>query len=147
MPSKPTTPPAELPAFPGQPDRPDVHLPDTRREASREINRLKQHPAQQPDEVRIERKLIADQIAAGPVDAARVREHEISGHGSSATWGRSSTTPTVPSSSGNGNRRRRQRIELARYTIPGGERVLYGQRIDGVVRVTDNPAKPAAAPT
>jgi hypothetical protein len=32
------------------------------------------------------------------------------------------------------------RVELARYTIPGGERVLYGQRVNGIVRVTDNPA-------
>ena len=39
----------------------------------------------------------------------------------------------------NGNRVG-QRVELARYTIPAGERVLYGQRIDGVVRVTDHPA-------
>jgi hypothetical protein len=31
-----------------------------------------------------------------------------------------------------------QRVELARYTVAGGdERVLYGQRVDGVVRVTD----------
>jgi hypothetical protein len=27
-----------------------------------------------------------------------------------------------------------------RYRIPAGERVLHGQRINGVVRVTDNPA-------
>ena len=27
--------------------------------------------------------------------------------------------------------------ELARYTVPGGERVLLGQRIDGIVVVTD----------
>jgi hypothetical protein len=32
------------------------------------------------------------------------------------------------------------RVELARYTVPAGERVLYGQRVDGVVRITDNPA-------
>jgi hypothetical protein len=32
------------------------------------------------------------------------------------------------------------RTELARYTVPTGERILYGQRVDGVVRVTDNPA-------
>jgi hypothetical protein len=32
------------------------------------------------------------------------------------------------------------RVELARYSIPAGERVLCGQRINGVVRVTDNPA-------
>jgi hypothetical protein len=33
-----------------------------------------------------------------------------------------------------------ERIELARYTAAGAERVLYGQRIDGIVRVTDRPA-------
>jgi hypothetical protein len=32
------------------------------------------------------------------------------------------------------------RTELARDTIPDGERIIYGQRIDGVVRVTDVPA-------
>ncbi len=31
------------------------------------------------------------------------------------------------------------RVELARYTVTGGERVLYGQRINGVVRITDRP--------
>ena len=33
-----------------------------------------------------------------------------------------------------------QRTELARYTVTEGERILYGQRIDGIVRVTDRPA-------
>jgi uncharacterized RmlC-like cupin family protein len=27
-----------------------------------------------------------------------------------------------------------ERVELARYAISGGERVLYGQRVDRVVR-------------
>ena len=49
------------------------------------------------------------------------------------------TTPTVTELVRNGNRVG-QRVELARYRIPAGERVLYGQRIDGVVRVTDVPA-------
>ena len=60
--------------------------PKTRQQASAEINRLKRTRPSSRTEVRIERKLIADQIAAGPVDAARVREREISGHGSTATW-------------------------------------------------------------
>jgi hypothetical protein len=30
--------------------------------------------------------------------------------------------------------------ELTRYRVNGAERVLYGQRVDGVVRVTDKPA-------
>jgi hypothetical protein len=33
------------------------------------------------------------------------------------------------------------RVELARYTVPAGERVIWGQRVDGVVRVTDCPAR------
>jgi hypothetical protein len=33
-----------------------------------------------------------------------------------------------------------ERVELARYDSPGGERILLGQRVDGVVRVTDVPA-------
>ena len=33
-----------------------------------------------------------------------------------------------------------ERVELARYTVCGGERILYGQGIDGVVYVTDRPA-------
>jgi len=32
------------------------------------------------------------------------------------------------------------RVELAHYTVRSGERILYGQRIHGVVRVTDCPA-------
>jgi hypothetical protein len=60
--------------------------PKTRQQASTEINRLKHTRPSSRTEVRIERKLIADQIAASPVDAARVRENEVSGHGSTATW-------------------------------------------------------------
>jgi hypothetical protein len=31
------------------------------------------------------------------------------------------------------------RVELARYSMTAGDRVLYGQRVDGVVRLTDVP--------
>ncbi len=31
------------------------------------------------------------------------------------------------------------RVELARYSVAAGDRVIYGQRVDGVVRVTDVP--------
>lgn len=34
------------------------------------------------------------------------------------------------------------RTELARYTVPAGERVIYGQRVDGIVRLVDRPAAP-----
>ncbi len=43
------------------------------------------------------------------------------------------TTPTVTELVRNGNRVG-QRVELARYTIPVGQRVLYGQRVNGIVR-------------
>jgi hypothetical protein len=36
-------------------------------------------------------------------------------------------------------RRVGQRVELARYSVGGCERVLFGQRVDGVVRLTDVP--------
>ena len=32
-----------------------------------------------------------------------------------------------------------ERVELGRYQISTGERVLYGQRLNGVVRITDSP--------
>ena len=34
------------------------------------------------------------------------------------------------------------RIELARYSVSTGQRVLFVQRVDGVVRVTDVPLVP-----
>jgi hypothetical protein len=49
------------------------------------------------------------------------------------------TTPTVTEIRRNGNPVG-ERIELARYSVPVGERVVYGQRVNGVVRVTDLPA-------
>jgi hypothetical protein len=35
-----------------------------------------------------------------------------------------------------------ERVELGRYEITAGSRILYGQRVDGVVRLTDHPAVP-----
>src|SRR3954469_5266221 len=37
-------------------------------------------------------------------------------------------------------RRTNDRVELARYTVTRGERVIYGQRVLGVVRLVDHPA-------
>lgn len=50
------------------------------------------------------------------------------------------TTPSVTETRRNGNPVG-ERMELARYTVPVGERILYGQRVNGVVRVTDVPAR------
>jgi hypothetical protein len=60
--------------------------PDTRGEASREIQRLKQAQASTRTERSIERKDIADAIARGPADAIAVRPDEVAGFGSTATW-------------------------------------------------------------
>ena len=121
--------------------------PQTSRQASAEINRLKQTKPSSRAERYVERKLIADQIATGPLDAARVRDDEIHGRGSSATWmhNREQEPPPVEDPGPAISRRRRasvvgKRTELARYTVTEGERILYGQRIDGIVRVTDRPA-------
>ena len=34
------------------------------------------------------------------------------------------------------------RVELARYSVSAGDRALFGQRVQGVVRVTDVPLVP-----
>ena len=39
-----------------------------------------------------------------------------------------------------GGRATNDRVELARYTVSAGERVIYGQRVLGVVRLVDHPA-------
>jgi len=49
------------------------------------------------------------------------------------------STPTVTETRPSGHEVG-ERVELARYSISTRERVIYGQRIDGVVRVTDRPA-------
>ena len=61
-------------------------VPRTSRDASAEIRRLKATPADSRVERRIERDEIADALAAGPHDAARVVPSELTGYGSSATW-------------------------------------------------------------
>lgn len=120
--------------------------PRTFAEASREIDRLKAIRPESRAERRIERKEIADQLATGPEDSARVRDDEISGHGSSAAWAHNRHKEPEPTSERPAARRTTpvvgKRTELARYTVAAGERIVYGQRIDGVVRVTDRPASP-----
>jgi hypothetical protein len=48
------------------------------------------------------------------------------------------TTPTVIETRRAGQTN--ARVELARYTVSDGERVIYGQRVLGVVRIVDEPA-------
>lgn len=37
-----------------------------------------------------------------------------------------------------------QRVELARYRITAGERILHGQRVNGVVCITDSASDPGS---
>ena len=60
--------------------------PRTRREASREIERLKQAQPSTRTERELERKDIADAVARGQDDATRVQPGEVTGYGSTATW-------------------------------------------------------------
>jgi hypothetical protein len=48
------------------------------------------------------------------------------------------TTPTVTETRRAGQTN--EPVELARYTVRGGERVIHGQRVLGVVRLVDDPA-------
>ena len=45
-------------------------------------------------------------------------------------------TAAVPAA----DRATNERVELARYSVTDGERVIYGQRVLGVVRLVDHPA-------
>ena len=109
-----------------------VH-PQTRREASDEIDRLLQ----------LKKSGHVPPLEATHLDerdlvyATAVQPGEVSGYGSTASWHSEPSGPvaTAPPSPSVG-----ERTELARYPLPGGERVLYGQRINGVVRITDRPA-------
>jgi hypothetical protein len=51
------------------------------------------------------------------------------------------TTPTVAETRRAGQTS--EPVELARYTVRGGERVIHGQRVLGVVRLVDDPASGA----
>lgn len=59
--------------------------PHTVAQASHEIDRLKHTRPSSHAELEIERE-IADAVAVGEQDAARVRDDEISGHGSNCRW-------------------------------------------------------------
>ena len=59
--------------------------PTTRAEASREIERLKTLSASPHHEREHDRRAVNKGLATGTSDA-RVREHEVDGYGSTATW-------------------------------------------------------------
>jgi hypothetical protein len=108
--------------------------PTTRREASREIDRLqrlKRRGAPMVDD--------APSPAQEVAYATAVQPDEVSGFGGSTSWLRHSpASPGLPRRIQVG-----ERTELARYSAGSRDRVLYGQRIDGRVRITDRPASGA----
>lgn len=108
--------------------------PRTRGQASREINRLRGLKDTRGDAALERDEGERERFAY----ATGVQDEEVSGYGSTATWRtsappRSAAAPARENSVG-------ERTELSRYEISDGERVLYGQRINGTVRVTDRPA-------
>lgn len=60
--------------------------PQTRSQASAQIRRLRgERPTPRADRAR-ERKQVADDLASGTGDAARIRRTEVTGYRSTATW-------------------------------------------------------------
>jgi hypothetical protein len=111
--------------------------PATADDASAEIKRLQRTTATPRADRRREDREVRNAVATAHGDAAAVRASEISGYGSTATWARDRVgeKPAEPKSKPG------KRVELGRYSIAEGERIIYGQRVDGVVRVTDRPAE------
>jgi len=105
--------------------------PATRGEASRQIDRLRKLE----DEPHAPYVETGDSNAEDLVYATAVRGEEVSGFGSSATW----RAASPPARSAPLQTRVGRLTELARYTVSCGQRVLYGQRVNGGVRITDRP--------
>lgn len=66
--------------------------PHTRAQASAEIRRLQGRKATtdarlERDNARFDRRAVVDAMHGAPLSAAAVRDHEITGYGSTATWG------------------------------------------------------------
>jgi hypothetical protein len=99
--------------------------PQTRVQASREIDRLRRMPA-----VPHARRNDPGDGDALPY-ATAVRVEEVDGYGSSATW-KVSAPPTRPAA-------RKGGVELARYTLAGAQRTLRLERTPNATRITDRP--------
>jgi hypothetical protein len=106
--------------------------PSTSAEASREISRLTGRPRSSRSDIAQDRRAVADAMAEHPDDSTRVRADEVSGHGSSARWAGDPPHRRLPVVG--------PKVELARYRTSTEERIVFGQRVDGVARVIDKPA-------
>jgi hypothetical protein len=60
--------------------------PQTRAEASRLIDELKRRPPDLRNDQRRDTRTVQDDLACGAHDATRIRDAELEGHGSTATW-------------------------------------------------------------
>lgn len=60
--------------------------PATRAQASRMIDQLKARPAESASDRHRETRQVQADMATRRGGSARVREHELEGHGSTATW-------------------------------------------------------------
>jgi hypothetical protein len=107
-------------------------LPLTPRQASCEIDRLKELKARRGRHVESPRE--TDQTEQPYATA--VHSSEVSDFGSQASW--NMRPPAIVRAAP--QTRVGELTELARYQVNGAERVLYGQRIAGCVRIIDRPA-------
>lgn len=120
-------------------------LPRTRADASREIDRLKSRPTTPRSDVRRESKAIRRDMSTCGADAARIREDEVTGYGSRATWStdrlNTREQSAAPKKTSHADEHSDSESELGRYTTTNdGVRIVYGQRINGFVRLIDVPA-------
>lgn len=113
--------------------------PKTKREATRLIDELRRRRPDSAADRRWETRQVQADMAQRPGDATQVRRDETTGHGSSATW----NTDRPETHATGGERRTNPPVEIARYQLSDGERVIQGQRILGVVRLIDIPASGA----
>lgn len=107
--------------------------PKTTAEASDEIKRLQGVKATPHADRTRERRDIQHAMASERGDAARHEADDVQGYGSSAQWANTAQPAAGNPSIG-------QRTELGHYTIGTEDRVLIGQRVRGVVRLSDCPA-------
>jgi hypothetical protein len=61
-------------------------IPATRAQASREIQRLLRRRPESLADRRREAQAVHDDLATQRGNGARIQEHEVTGHGSTATW-------------------------------------------------------------
>ncbi len=118
--------------------------PKTRAQASSEIGRLLALKESGHVELAIRSSDVeaeqAEPVETELVCATGVQPGEVVGFGSAASWRKAAPEQAIPPAAAP---QVGQLTELERYSVSDGERVLYGQRINGSVRITDRPASGA----